>query len=238
MYGRDWRRPEIPAQLQLRIAILGGVGLVMFVIIFLRLWYLEVLSGDQYLAEAENNQVREVTVQAPRGLILDRNGEPLVTNRTALELQVKASDLPQNVEARRRLFDRLAELTRKSPAEVRKSIREQTKELPSSPATIQRDVPYDTVYFLRENQDRFPGVSVERVYVRQYPQGTLAAHLLGYVREVSPGAARGASVRDAAAGRHDRPGRRRVGLRRPAARRSTARPGSRSTPPATRPAGR
>lgn len=186
MYGRDWRRPDVPPQLQPRIAILGGIALVMFVIIFLRLWYLEVLSGDQYLAEAQNNQVREVTVQAPRGVILDRNGEPLVTNRTALELQVKASDLPKRVEARRRLFDRLAELTRKTPAEIHRSIREQVKELPSSPATLQRDVDYDTVYFLRENQKQFPGVSVERVYVRQYPQGTLAAHLLGYVREVSP----------------------------------------------------
>ena len=52
--------------------------------------------------------------------------------------------------------------------------------------TLRRDVPYDTVYYLRENQARFPGVSVERVYVRHYPQGTLAAHLLGYVGEVAP----------------------------------------------------
>ena len=43
---------------------------------------------------------------------------------------------------------------------------------------------YDTVYYLRENQERFPGVSVERVYVRHYPQGTLAAHVLGYVGQV------------------------------------------------------
>jgi penicillin-binding protein 2 len=51
--------------------------------------------------------------------------------------------------------------------------------------TLKRDVPYELVYYLRENQGRFPGVTVERVYVRRYPQGTLAAHLLGYVREVS-----------------------------------------------------
>ena len=176
----------MPEQFQLRVAILGGIALVMFVVIFLRLWYLEVLSGDQYLAEAQNNQVRELTVQAPRGLIVDRKGEPLVSNRTALELQVKASDIPARREARRRLFERLSSLTRKSPGQIRESIAEQTKELPSSPATIQRDVPYDTVYYLRENQQRFPGVSVERVYVRQYPQGTLASHLLGYVKEVSP----------------------------------------------------
>ena len=182
----DWRRPEMPAQLQLRVAVLGGIALAMFLIVFLRLWYLQVLSGDNYLAEAQNNQVREVRVQAPRGVVKDRDGEDLVTNRTALELQVKADELPESIEDRRRLFERLAELTRKSPAEIRKTIRQQTKELPSSPATVQRDVPYSTVYYVRENQERFPAVSIERVYVRQYPQGDLAAHLLGYVREVSP----------------------------------------------------
>ena len=97
--GGDWRRPPVPAQFALRVAVLGGVGLVLFAIIFLRLWYLEVLSGDQYMAEAENNQVREFTVQAPRGEILDRQGKSLVENRTALALQVKPTDLPAQPRA-------------------------------------------------------------------------------------------------------------------------------------------
>ena len=67
----------------------------MFSAIFFRLWYLEVLSGDRYLAEAKNNRVREVKVQAPRGEILDRNGKMLVDNRTALALQVRTDELPE-----------------------------------------------------------------------------------------------------------------------------------------------
>jgi penicillin-binding protein 2 len=184
--GGDWQRPPMPAQFSLRVAVLGGIALVMFAIVFLRLWYLEVLSGDRYLAEAQNNQVREFTVQAPRGEITDREGEVLVDNRTALELQVKTSELPRTKERRTLLFKRLGEAAGMSPEQIRKQIRVQTRELPSSPVTLKRDVPYELVYFLRENQIRFPGVSVERVYVRDYPQGTLAAHLLGYVREVSP----------------------------------------------------
>lgn len=182
--GPDWRRPPMPAQLQLRVAVLGGLALVVFTVIFLRLWYLGVLSGDEYLAEAQNNQVRELTVQAPRGEILDRDGDKLVTNRTALELQIKANEIPGNRERRRVLFDRLGEVVQMKPADIRRSIREQLKELPGSPVRLQRDVPYETVYFLRENARLFPGVSVERVFVRQYPRGDLAAHLLGYVREV------------------------------------------------------
>jgi penicillin-binding protein 2 len=184
MFADDWRRPPLPAQFALRVAILGGIGLVMFTIIFLRLWYLGVLSGDRYLAEAQNNQVREFTVQAPRGEILDRHGRPLVENRTALELQVKPTELPTKRKRRQRVIERVAEVAEMQPERVRREIRRQTRELPASPVSLKRDVPYELVYYLREQQARFPGVSVESVYVRRYPQGNLAAHLLGYVREV------------------------------------------------------
>ncbi len=182
--GSDWRGPPMPAQFALRVAILGGIGLVAFAIIFLRLWYLEVLSGDQYLAEAQNNQVREFTVQAPRGQVLDRHGQVLVDNRTALELQVKETDLPASAERRARLFARVGELAGLRPEQIRNKLRAEAKTCAACPATLRRDVPYDLVYYLRENQRSYPGISVERVYVRHYPEGTLAAHLLGYAGEV------------------------------------------------------
>jgi len=184
MFVDNWRRPPLPAQFALRVAVLGGIALVLFAIVFLRLWYLEVLSGDRYLAEAQNNQVREFTVQAPRGEIVDREGTPLVENRTALELQVATNELPLKGKRRQRVLDRVAEVADMSGDRVRKEIRRQTRELPASPVSLRRDVPYELVYYLRENQNRFPGVSVERVHVRRYPEGDLAAHLLGYVREV------------------------------------------------------
>ncbi len=186
MFGRsDWRGGLSPAQFSLRVAVLGAFGLVIFSAIFFRLWYLEVLSGDRYLAEANNNQVREITVQAPRGEIRDRNGKTLVRNRTALALQVRADDLPGPRRAREQVISRLAEVSGISEDGIEKQIRQQTKESPASPVTLRRDVPYDLVYYLRENQGKFPGVSVDRVYVRSYPEGSLAAHLFGYVREVN-----------------------------------------------------
>ncbi len=84
------------SQVQRRVAILGGIALIAFGVILFRLWYLQVLSGDRYLAEAQGNRVRAVTVQAPRGEILDRDGEVLVGNRTALALQVRKDELPEN----------------------------------------------------------------------------------------------------------------------------------------------
>ena len=89
MYLRsDERRPQMSSGFALRVAILGGLALALFAVIFFRLWYLQVLSGDQYLAEANNNRTREIRVAAPRGEILDRNGKVLVGNRTSLALQV------------------------------------------------------------------------------------------------------------------------------------------------------
>ncbi len=90
----DSRRPPLTPQLALRVAILGGVAFALFAIVFLRLWYLQVLSGDDYRREALDNRVRKVAVPAPRGTILDRNGRELVTNRVATVVQLDPRQLP------------------------------------------------------------------------------------------------------------------------------------------------
>ena len=90
----DDRRPPITPQLALRVAILGGAALTMFAIIFFRLWYLQVLSGDKYRAQANNNRIRDVVVPAPRGDIVDRNGTVLVDNRVSIAVQIDPRKLP------------------------------------------------------------------------------------------------------------------------------------------------
>src|SRR5919197_1484596 len=102
------RRMVVTPQLAIRVAILGGIALVMFAIVFFRLWYLQVLSGDRYLAEAKNNRVREIKVEAPRGKIVDRNGTVLVDNRTALTVHVLPERLPTNSIRRAQEIRRLA----------------------------------------------------------------------------------------------------------------------------------
>ncbi|HEY3552908.1 MAG TPA: hypothetical protein VGK66_04400, partial [Solirubrobacterales bacterium] len=73
MYLRNDDRPQ-GSRLSLRIAVLGGVAVALFGILFFRLWNLQVLSGDKYLAEAKNNRTRSFKVIAPRGDILGREG--------------------------------------------------------------------------------------------------------------------------------------------------------------------
>jgi penicillin-binding protein 2 len=186
MYLRsDERGPAMSNRLALRIAIFGGVALALFGVLFFRLWFLQVLKGSEYLAQARNNRTREFRVSAPRGEILDRAGRVVVDNRTSLALQINPTKLPEDPLARRAELAQLGQLTHSSLRRVRHSMHEQLSLAPGAPVTLRRDVGHYLVYYLEENQDRFPGVEVQRVFVRGYPHGTLAAHILGNVGEVS-----------------------------------------------------
>jgi len=158
---------------------------VMFAVIFFRLWYLQVLSGDKYLVEANNNRIREIRVTAPRGQILDRNGHVLVENRTSLALQVNPQKLPGNAGERHAELTRLGHAAGIPLRRIRHDMHDQLKVLASAPVTLQRDVNYDLVYYLQEHQANFPGVAVQRIFVRRYPDGTLGAHLFGNVGETN-----------------------------------------------------
>src|SRR5215216_121606 len=129
MYLDSDRRPTLTPKLALRIAFLGGIALVAFAVIFFRLWYLQVLSGDRYLTEARNNQQRKITVQAPRGEVVDRDGRLLVENRTGLAVKVTPEKLPRNRAKRREVYRRLARLLGMSPRRVERAVAKEFKAL-------------------------------------------------------------------------------------------------------------
>ncbi|HET8640011.1 MAG TPA: hypothetical protein VFL89_07195, partial [Solirubrobacterales bacterium] len=169
----------------MRIAVFGGVALVLFGVLFFRLWFLQILNGEKYLAEANNNRTREYRVTAPRGDILDRNGDVLVDNRTSLALQLNPEKLPSDPAQRRKELTALARLSHSTLPRLRRTIHEEAELAPGAPITLRRDVGHFVIYYLEENQDRFPGVTVERVFVRRYPHGSMAAHLVGNVGEIN-----------------------------------------------------
>ncbi len=172
------------SRLSLRVAVVGGVGMVLFAVLFFRLWNLQIISGDKYLAEAKNNRTHEFKVIAPRGDILDRNGEVLVDNRTSLALQLNPQKLPGDAAEERAELTRLGGLAHMSLRQVRRTIEEGEEVAAGAPVTLRRDVGFDLVAYVEENQDEFPGVAVQRVFVRHYPDGSRAAHILGSVGEI------------------------------------------------------
>jgi penicillin-binding protein 2 len=186
VYLDNERRPTLTPQLAFRVAVIGGVALVMFAVIFFRLWYLQVLSGDNYVAAARENRVREIKVQAPRGEIVDRHGVPLVVNRNSLSIKLTPDKLPARLADRERVYRKLAKLMDLNPRRLTRRVERELKALPFAKPTIKQDVDPNLVAFVLERQAEFPGVEPERESLREYPHGPIGAHLFGQVGEVSP----------------------------------------------------
>jgi penicillin-binding protein 2 len=169
-----------------RVSILGVAMLVVFAVLFLRLWALQVLSGTKYVAQAQANSFRTVRVQAPRGVIVDRNGTALVTNEPATAIELWPADLPKVYDRRYAELRALARLTRVPLYEIAASIK--TRRLSGdlvTPVTVRESANEPMVDYLYEHASQFPGITTWRSFVRHYPYHSLAAQLLGYVGQIS-----------------------------------------------------
>ena len=134
------------------MAVIGGLGIVLFAALFFRLWTLQVVTGDKYLAEARDNQTREITVRAPRGSILDRDGNVLVDNRTSMALELDPLQVPSDPIERRDRFAALAEVLDRNVSWVQNRYREELRtNPPGSAITLLRDAEDDIVYYLQES---------------------------------------------------------------------------------------
>ena len=173
----------------LRLTFLTVVVVVMFVALFSRLWFLQVLAGDRYVELAETNRVRIVVTEAPRGNLLAAGGEELVKNRPAQTISAERQRLltdagePRDEEARRTL-QRLSTLLQMDVDEIVERLTSR-RYSPFRPIPIAFDVAPEIVFAVQEQQELFPGVVAETLPVRTYPHGELAAHLVGYLGEIS-----------------------------------------------------
>ena len=181
--------PRVPppgsSQLGLRVAVLGGVALVMFGIIFFRLWYLQILTGEQYVAQAEKNTRRELTIAAPRGQIVGREGSVLVTSKRTNAVQIVPWELPPAGRRRRELYRRLGRLLEMRPRTIVEIQEKGEKEVPYAPVTIKTNAGRGVLTVLGERQNEYPGVTQEQVSVRDYPYEDMAAQVFGYVSQVT-----------------------------------------------------
>jgi penicillin-binding protein 2 len=169
-----------------RLGIFGVLAIVVFCALFFRLWALQVISGDQYLADAQNNQIRSFRLQAQRGPIVDRDGDVLVTNMPGTLVQVWPAAL-ENVPYLRRnaMLLRLSRVLGLRPKVVRAKVAKQLANDPLTPVTISSDVGDRRAAFLLEHQTEFPGVQITETYLRRYEQGAIAAQILGYEAEIT-----------------------------------------------------
>lgn len=165
---------------RLRLMILGVVILSLFATLLARLWYLQVLVAPDLKIEARDNSVRLLYTEAPRGRILDRNGRILVDNRIVPTVVVDRDITSKHPD----VLPRLAMYLQTTPAELQKKM-EDVRFSQYKPVPVAEDVKPAQVVYLREHQADFPGVNVVQLSQRFYPNGVLAAHVLGYVGEIN-----------------------------------------------------
>jgi penicillin-binding protein 2 len=177
--------PRLTNRLNVRIAVLAALVVAAVAMVLLRLWSLQVLSGEHYRALAQDHGVLDIRVHPPRGEILDRNGKVLVDNRTVMSLELRPSGLPNSPAKRHDELRRLGALLGLSQRDIRRRVRE-TPQYAGYPVVLRQGLDRRLLFYLLENKESFPGVSVERTYVRQYKDGSLAAHVLGLVGQISP----------------------------------------------------
>jgi penicillin-binding protein 2 len=175
---------RLTPQMALRVAVLGGVVLLIFGALFLRLWALQVLSGTHYLRVARTNQLRTIRLDAPRGPILDRNGRVLVENRGGTAVALWPSDLPHKWYLRLRELKRLSKVVHVPVKEMLAGIAARKGD-PLTPVIVKEPVGEPQIAYLKEHQYEFRGLTFQDSFLRHYPHGRLAAQLFGYVSEVS-----------------------------------------------------
>lgn len=168
---------ELDRQRLRRVRHFGAVVAVAIVAILARLVDLQLVRGEVYAVLAEQQRLRPVPVPAPRGRILDRNGLPLATNRPAFtaSLVYTGGPLPDAVR------ERLRQILGIGDAEIDAALR-QLRDYPFYPARLKADLSLEELTRLEEHRHLLPGVVVEVIPVRDYPYGSLAAHVLGHVQ--------------------------------------------------------
>jgi penicillin-binding protein 2 len=200
---RDKPIIQLPS-IALRVAVIVGIAAVMFGIVFFRLWFLQILSGQEFVAQANDNRLRSVKIVAPRGSIVDRHGKAIVENRPGSAVGIRLMDVPEGELDAEVL--RLARVLRMRPNKMRKDIMDHLR--PSWPSgedappltwgnvvagkgvtlelvVVKEDVGRRIVSFVKEHALQFPGVEIQDNYLRSYPQGDMAAQVLGHLGEIS-----------------------------------------------------
>jgi penicillin-binding protein 2 len=171
--------------LTIRLVVLQVGCAVVFAILAFSFWYLQIVQNEKFTELAENNHQRTIALRAPRGVMLDRNGEVLVENRSSFTISIvreHTKDLDRTIRV-------LSEVAGLDPKVVQDTVKRHRGEPTYRPILVVDDASLAQVaaVLARQLDTELPDVQVDEVPTRQYPPESFAAHLFGYVGEASEG---------------------------------------------------
>lgn len=172
-----------------KITLIGYVLAVGFLIIAVRIWQLQILQGDELRKASESNRLRVIGVPAPRGIIFDRNGIPLVKNTPYYCASVIPGEFDKaNIEALSKLLQ--------VPAVELLNKMNRSGQSPSIPVKLKEGLSFQEVSYIEGRRSDFPGLLIETEVSREYIYGTAASHLIGYLGKMSPNQKKNPEFRD------------------------------------------
>jgi len=161
-----------------------GAGLCIvfiFGVLFLRLFYLQMIHGEEYRRLSTTNCVRLKSIKSSRGLIYDRNHNLLVDNRPAFDLVIVLED----AKPLKQTLERLAEMTGDSYEDLMATIKKAGRAAFYKPLVLKRDITRDLLAVIEAHQFDLPGIHIDVEPTRNYIHKKTAAHLIGYLGEIN-----------------------------------------------------
>ncbi len=175
MIGDDRR------DMTVRLAVLKGGVVAALVALAIGFWFLQVAQHGKFRELADNNHQRVLVLRAPRGVLFDRDGDVLVENRYAFEISL-VREQTGNLERSIALLAQITDLDEPALWEVIDAHRDEPE---YRPIVVIREASVAQVAAVAARRVELPGIVIEEVPTRYYRTGTLAAHLFGYVGEIT-----------------------------------------------------
>ncbi|MDO8613318.1 MAG: hypothetical protein Q7R32_10935, partial [Dehalococcoidia bacterium] len=180
--ARDKHEP--PGRSNAIFAALRALVILLFGVLIIQLVRLQVINGDEYAQRAEINALREVQIPSDRGLILDREGRPLVRNGARYSAAIVPGDLPERGQVG--VYQQIERVTGVSVEEIeRRVVAGVESKGEFEPVIIKGDIDEDVALTLRELEPVTPGLKLLTEPTREYLAGPLLSHVLGYVGPLS-----------------------------------------------------
>jgi penicillin-binding protein 2 len=173
---------EVPPEFRRRTQLLVGLVCVIFLFLFGRLLYLQVIDGERYTYLSENNRIRLKKVPGTRGMVFDRRGQLMVDSRPSFDLLF----VPEDTREPEQTLRRLARYLGRPEEELLKTFRDDKYRAPFDEIALGKDVDWRTVVTVESHQLDLPGVSLRTRPRRNYLESGMAAHLMGYLGEIGP----------------------------------------------------
>jgi penicillin-binding protein 2 len=165
---------------RLRFQVVVYLVVSVFVVLLLRLWFLQIIKGESYRHLSENNRIRLEDVPPTRGIIYDRNGRILVDNRPAFKLAL----VPADVRDMQHILGKLGRILQVEEPELEEKVQSAPRGAPFRPILLSRDMNRDQVAAVETHRFNLPGVMVQIEPRRSYEMPSFAAHLIGYLGEI------------------------------------------------------